>query len=171
MMCLLITAILLVVLYAGITIWGLKGLPDSISAMVYVLPRQGQWLWIVWMWVVSLCVCIPMIGALPDAWKILGFVTLGCLCFCGVMPISSSTTNKKWHDALGIAGGILSQVCVAIISPWWLSVWVLWPFLMGSTVIQPVDGDMRKLFKGKGVFVAEVICLLTAAGALIEHYV
>lgn len=28
--------------------------PDSISAMVYELPRGWQWLWIVWMWVVSL---------------------------------------------------------------------------------------------------------------------
>ena len=170
MIYLIIASVLLVVSYVGITIWGLKGLPDSISAMVYVLPRQGQWVWIVWMWVASLCVCIPLIGVMPDTLRFMGFITLACLMLCGAMPISSSTTNKKWHDWLGIAGGILSQVCVAFISPWWLTAWMLWPFLMGSTIIQPEGGDMRRLFKGKGVFVAEMICFLVLTGALVEYF-
>ena len=170
MMTILAIGILLAVLYTGTVIWVNGELPDSISAMVYVMERHGQWVWTVWMWAVSVCVCIPLIDALPDAWKLLGFATLCCLVLCGAMPISSALTNKKWHDALGIAAGVLSQLCVAVVSPWWLAAWALWPFLMGSTVIQPDGGDMRKTFKGKGVFVAEAICLLTVAGAVTEYY-
>ena len=36
---LVLASILLAVLYVGTVIWSMKGLPDSISAMVYALPR------------------------------------------------------------------------------------------------------------------------------------
>lgn len=162
---LLIISILFVAAYLVVAIWRMKALPDSISALVYALPSKWQWVWTLWLWAVSLLMCIPLIDVLPETWKFLGFLTLACLGFVGAMPIIYKE-HKKAHDILGVLAGILSQVCVFIISPWWLLVWFLWPFLMGSTIVQPEGGDMRELFKGKGVFVAEVICMITLAGAM-----
>ena len=161
---LLIISILLVAAYLVVAIWRMKALPDSISALVYALPSKWQWVWTLWLWAISLLMCIPLIDVLPEAWKFLGFLTLAYLGFVGAMPIIYKE-HKKAHDILGVSAGILSQVCVFILSPWWLLVWFLWPFLMGSTIVQSECGDMRELFKGKGVFVAEVICMVTLAGA------
>lgn len=170
MISLLIISVLLAVSFIDIAIRIERGLPDSISAMVYVLPRRGQWLWTIWLWAVSLCVCIPLIGAMPDKWRSLAFITLGCLMLCGAMPISDSNVCKRAHDVFGVLGGILSQACVPFLNPWWLMAWLLWLFCMGSTIIQPEGGDMRSLFKGKGVFVAECICFVTPICALFEYY-
>ena len=170
MIAMIILSILLAVAFTAIAIRIEHGLPDSISALVYYLPRPMQWLWTVWLWAVSLCVCIPLIGAMPDEWRSLAFIALGCLMLCGAMPISDSNVSKTAHDVFGILGGILSQACVIFVSPLWLTAWLLWAFLMGSTVIQPEGGDMRSLFKGKGVFVAECICFVTLAGALLQYY-
>lgn len=160
-----ILSLLMAVAYIAAVIIKDKKLPDSISALVYALPNKWQWIWTLWLWVVSLLMCIPLIDVLPETWKSLGFFTLVCLGFVGAMPIIYKE-HKKAHDILGVLAGILSQVCVFIISPWWLLVWFFWPFLMGSTIVQPEGGDMRELFKGKGVFVAEVICMITLAGAI-----
>ena len=165
-MCILIS-LLMAVLYVGAAIIIKKKLPDSISSMVYILPEGGwRWLWTVWIWLTGLLLIAPLMNAMPENWKFIAFLTIGCLMFCGAMPIFIED-NHKWHNILGIAAGILSQVCVAFISPWWLSVWLLWPFLMGSTIIQPDGGDMREMFSGKGIFVAEAICFITLCGCLI----
>jgi len=154
--------------YIAVVIIKDKKLPDSMSALVYALSNKWQWVWTLWLWAVSLLMCIPLIDALPETWKFLGFLTLACLGFVGAMPIIYKE-HKKAHDILGVSAGILSQVCVFILSPWWLLVWFLWPFLMGSTIVQQKGGDMRELFKGKGVFVAEVICMITLAVAMLTR--
>ena len=52
---LLIISILLVTLYVGAAIWKERELPESISAMVYLLPEGGaQWLWSLWMVVTAI---------------------------------------------------------------------------------------------------------------------
>lgn len=45
MITLILVAILLAVLYVGIAIWVTKEIPESVSAMVYVLP-DGGWRWL-----------------------------------------------------------------------------------------------------------------------------
>ena len=167
MVTMLTISILLAALYVGAAIWNNKEMPESVSSMVYDLPRSGQWAWIVWMWAVALLMCIPLIDALPDGARMLGFLTLACLCFCGAMPISDSTTNRRAHNAFGILGGVLSQVCVAIVSPWWLAAWSL----MAVAWIWTEKDFARKALDGKGVFLAESICLLTVAGAVLTHLI
>lgn len=182
---LVLTSILLAVLYVGAAIWTRwraadahggfgerlnAALPDSISAMVYELSRGWQWLWIVWMWVVSLLMCIPLIEVLPDDARALGFATLGCLCFCGAMPISDNHVNRRAHNAFGILGGILSQVCVAIISPWWLAAWSLFAAVYGYDLLPSQNGRIypSRWYDGKGVFLAEMICAATVYGSLLS---
>lgn len=164
-----ILSLLMAVAYIAAVIIKNKKLPDSISALVYALPKKWQWVWTVWLWAISLLMCIPLIDVLPETWKFLGFLTLACLGFVGAMPIIYKE-HKKAHDILGVSAGILSQICVFIISPWWMLAWFLWPFLMGSTIVQPEGGDMRELFKEKGVFVAEMICMITLAGTILTQF-
>ena len=167
MVTLLIIPILLVVLYVGTAIWNSKELPDSVSAMVYDLPRSGQWVWTVWMWAVSLLMCIPLIEVLPENLELLGFLTLWCLVMCGAMPISDNRVSRRAHNVFGILSGVLSQVCVAIVSPWWL---LLWSLLAVAWIWTTKDYG-RKALDGKGVFLAEAICLLTVAGAVLTHLI
>ena len=177
-------SILLAVLYAGTAIWRRwrdtdasasfserlnAALPDSISALVYELPRPWQWLWIVWMWVVSLLTCIPLISATPDDWRILAFATLACLMLCGAMPISDSHVNRRAHNVFGILGGVLSQVCVAIPSPCWLLAWLAFVAVYGYDLLPSQNGRIypSRWYDGKGVLLAEMICTVTVCGSLL----
>lgn len=157
MMTLVIISIVMAVAYVAAVIINDKKLPDSISALVYSLPFKGQWFWTLWLWAVSLTAGIPLLDIFPESWLFLAFMMLACIWFVAAMPIIWEE-HKNAHNILGISACVLSQVCVAVVSPWCLMTWLIWPFLMGSTVIQPEGGDMRKLFGGKGVFVAEAVC-------------
>lgn len=183
---LVLASILLTVLYAGTFIWRRwrdtdasasfserlnTALPDSISALVYELPRGWQWLWIVWMWAVSLLTCIPLVSAMPDDWCILAFATLTCLMLCGAMPISDSHVNRRAHNVFGILGGIITQVCVAFISPWWLLAWLLFAAVYAYDLLPSQDGRIypSRWYDGKGVFLAEMICAVTVSGSLLTR--
>ena len=166
MLTMLILSALLVALYVGATIWSARKLPDSVSAIVYMLPRAGQWAWTVWVWAVSMLLLPSLMEVMPEDLKVLGFLTVGAMLFIGAMPLVRNEKNTA-HYVLAIAAGILSQVCVAILSSIWLTAWMLFPFLMGSVYVQPW-GWLGKAMTGKGVFVAEAVCWLTLTGCLIE---
>jgi hypothetical protein len=81
MIYLTIASILLVISFLEVATWRRK-LPERISALVYALPKRWRWVWIVWMWVVAITTCIPLISVLGDGLDVLGFVTLACLVWC-----------------------------------------------------------------------------------------
>ena len=110
---------------------------------------------------------LPAIDALPEDMRMLGFLTLVCLAMCGAMPLGDSRVNRRAHNVFGILSGILSQVCVAIVCPCWLSAWSL----MAVAWIWTTKDCSRKALDGKGVFLAEAICLLTVAGAVLTHLI
>lgn len=163
----LILSVLMVVSYVGVSVIKNKELPDSISALVYGLPRAWQWVWIVWMWAVSLTTCIPLIEAMPDGLQWIAFAALCCLMFCGAMPITFKEQHTA-HNILGTAGGILLQVCVLILNWRWLLLWVIFVILMGKSTLP--DQDLPKCLDGKGVTVAEVFCYVATMGCLIIHF-
>lgn len=183
---LVLASILLTVLFVGTVVWRRwrdtdvsenfserlnEALPDSISAMVYELPRGWQWLWIVWMWAVSLLTCIPLIEVLPDDVKVLGFATLAYLMLCGAMPISDKAVSRRAHNVFGILGGVLSQVCVAILTPCWLLAWIAFVAVYGYDLLPSQNGRIypSRWYDGKGVFLAEMICAVTACGSLLAR--
>lgn len=164
----LIASILLAASFLGVAIWKERGLPESISALVYVFRQK--WLWTVWLWAVSFLTLLPVIERLSRiGMEFLGFGTLVCLVFCGAMPIYDKE-NTTAHWVSGTAGCILSQICVYFISYEWLATWLLFPFLFLSSYIQP-EGWLGKAMKGKGVLIAEVICYMALTGSLLEKYV
>ena len=150
----------------GITIYH-TGIPDSISAIVYVF--RHRWLWTLWLWLVALLTLIPCIEILSRiGMEFLGFGTLACLMFCGTMPLFDKD-NVRWHWVCGVSGCILSQICVYFICCDWLSLWGVFAFLAGSKFIQP-EGWLGKAVKGKVVFFAECTCHVALMGAELMYY-
>ena len=170
MIAMTILSILLAVSFAGAAIWRLKALPDSISAMVYALPDGGwRWLWSAWLAIVDILTFAPVVEILDGrGLGILGFLPMAMLMFVAVWPIFDRE-HYRWHNILGIAAGVMTQVIVAIVSPAWLSVWMAFVFLTGSVYVQP-DGGLAKAVSGKAVFLAEVACYVALVGALLCHY-
>lgn len=90
--------------------------------MVYLF--KWKWTWTIWIWVLAFTTIFPLIEVLPVAFEMLGFFTILSLVFTGALPLFD-TENIKYHNTFGIMTGILSQICVTIICPYWLFLWVL----------------------------------------------
>jgi len=158
----LILSIILVVLFVGFVIYKDKKFPESISAMVYTLPGDWKWIWSIWMVAVSILTYAPTIQILdPRGLGFLGFLSMVCLCFVAVWPLFD-LEHRKLHYTLAIIGGILTQVCVAFINPYWLFLWIIIP----GIVIYDLWKNKKFLVTSKyGVMIAEIICYLTTIGS------
>lgn len=169
MVTMLITSILLVVSTVGAATWRERGLPESISAMANLLLGEWRWLWSVWMIAVAVCTFIPVIDILDArGLGIFGFLPMALLVFVAAMPVFVKE-QKRTHDVLGIAVGVLSQIPVVLICADWLFAWSLFVFLMGSVYIQP-GGWLGKAMKGKGVLVSEMVCHIALIGSALTAY-
>ena len=165
MVILVIISTLLVVLYVGAAILAGRELPKSVSALVYRLPDGGKWIWGAWLCCVTMLLMPPLLEAMPEDYRFVGFFFGVSLLFTTAFPLYDED-NEPYHMVLAIASGLLSQLCVVILCADWLSAWMLYAFLMGSVYIQP-DGWLGKAMRGKGVFVAETVCLISLVGSLL----
>lgn len=145
-----------------------RRVPVSISAMVYLLPKGGwQWLWTLWLWAIVFTLAPPLIEAMPDSWRFIAVLMLVTLAITAAMPLSGQE-NKKFHYRFAIASGILSQLCVLILNPWWLLSWQPMLALVISAFAAYNDEDgTPKVCNGKGVFIAEVTCVMSLYAALL----
>ena len=150
----------------GVVLMSRGGLPDSVSGMVFTLPVHKRWLWSAWLIAVAMTVMVPLMTALDDAaW--LGWLTVAGLVGAAVTPICNGDTQLL-HDVFGVSAGVLSQVCVACLCPWWLLAWLLWlPLLAGAMAALNDAKDPPCLFGGHGVLAAELTCAVTMYGCLI----
>lgn len=149
----------LVIVAAGtlLGVWKSGGIPYSLSSLVFALPKQQQWVWSAWMGITAVLMLPVMLKALPETWEFTGFLTTACLLGVSATPLIHKDT-ERWHDTLAICAGVMSQICVAVLSPWWLVAWVL-------MLIKPC---VRRWARTNcTVFLAEVICGITLFGSLI----
>lgn len=156
MLWLLTISILLVALYVGAATWKERELPESISAMVYLLPEGGwRWLWSIWLWAVAFLTLIPAISILDlRGTAYAGFITLACLVFVGAWPLFNKDTEKE-HYIGGSAAGIMSQVCVLLINPWMLALWLL---LAGMDISSRYKKWLPSWLENRGILLAEGMC-------------
>ena len=156
----------LCVLVGGLVLMSRGGVPESVSGLVYNLSERMRWLWSAWLVAVAMTVMVPLMTALDDAaW--LGWLTVVGLVGAAVTPICNGDTHLL-HDVFGVSAGVLSQVCVAVLCPWWLLVWALWlPLLAGAMAALNDAKDPPCLFGGHGVLAAELTCAVTLYGSLI----
>ncbi len=152
-------SITLAAAFVAIATIALRSLPDSISAIVYDMPIRWQWLWTLWLWAVVLTVGIPLIDALQDSMPILGFATMASLCFVGAMPLVRHEANIP-HYAIAIVAGILSQLCVLVLSPVWLLSWIVFlAVLLACEAMRITSGN-------KTVILMELTCAASLYGAI-----
>ena len=152
----------MVILSMAVAIGGLLGgmvwkreVPVSISA----LAMDSGWLWTPWLWAVTFLLAPPLMTVLAGAWKAVGLAMLTCLLLTGAMPLFDAE-HSKWHYVCAVAAGVLSQVCVAVINPWWLMTWAAAP------ILKIIDSN-TKVLKNKWVLILETLCATTMYGALI----
>lgn len=150
----------------GIVLMSRGGVPESVSGLVYNLSEKMRWAWSGWLIAVATTLMVPLMSALGDvAW--LGWLTVVCLIGAAVTPVFRQDTRTT-HYVCGIAAGVLSQVCVACICPWWLLVWLIWIPLISGTMGALNDAEeMPRVLGGYGVIVAEVMCAVSLYGCLV----
>ena len=147
--------------FIGYWIWRTKEVPDSVSSLIHYLEGKG-WIWSSWLVVVSVTLMIPLIENLGVNTKFFGFLTALCLIGTAITPIIREDTYRL-HVWFGRFAGLFSQVCVALLCPWWLLVWLLFVACMGSVLINALP----KKLTGKGLFIIEVLCAVSLYGAIL----
>lgn len=150
---------IIALLYVIINIITSKKVPESISAMVYNLPKDKQWIWILYMWTIAFTISPYIIELLDENFKVLGFLMMASLAFCGAMPLVEDSENIA-HNVFGICAGILSQICVALINPMWLLVWIV--------MIVFIIPKLNKILSKYSVFISECLCATSIYCSLIN---
>lgn len=165
---LVLISILLTAAYIGFVTWGMGEVPSSMLAVVYGFEKKwSKSLWTAWLWIVAILVGVGLVSALPVYAKWLGFVTVCCLLGVGAAPFAKGET-KHLHSVFAMLAGVNSQVCVALVCPWWLLVWALWlPLLAGAVAALNDAEEMPCLMDGYSVLVAELTCALSLYGSLL----
>lgn len=149
-------ALFIVIAGTLIGMWKARGIPYSLSSLVFALPKKQQWVWSAWMGITAVLVLSVIMEALPETWEFAGFLLTACLLGVSATPLIHKDT-ERWHDTLAIFAGVMSQICVAILNPWWLIAWVL-------MLIKPC---VRRWARANyTVFLAEVMCGVSLFGSL-----
>lgn len=161
MMTMLILSIVMAVAYVAAVIIRDKALPDSVSALVYALPKgRWRWLWSAWLAVVTLLMAPALTAAMAATWwtSLLAAATIICLAITAALPLLPGYHNRL-HNVLGILSGVLTQVCVLFICPWWLMLWLLYVVLLLIHAFPDWSWAAKIVDKtnGKGVFLLEAV--------------
>lgn len=161
-----LTLISLALAVVGMIIMLKGGVPYSVSGLVYNLSDSKQWWWSVWLSAVAISVMVLLMGCLGDlGW--VGWLTGICLMGAAVTPIIRKDT-RTMHNICGVAAGLLSQVCVTCLCPWWLLVWLVWiPLIAGTMGALDDSEEMPQVLDGYGVLAAEVMCAVSLYGCLL----
>ena len=131
-------------------------IPESVSSLVYLLGKSTKWLWTAWLWAVSFTLCPSLVGAMPDMFECVGFLTILCVAMCGATPLFVKERNRI-HGIFGVSACLLSQVCVALICPWSLILWLAFLYMLVDDVF---IARSSRWYDGKITFVAESVCAL-----------
>lgn len=153
-----VIALTVIALYVGamiITRWRTIGhgsfwdaVPESISSTVYLLPRNGQWLFTVVMWIVDFCLVIPIMEKVCDSTRFIAFFMVAGIIGVGTSPLLAKEKNT-FHYVCAAVSGVSSQVLVALNQPYLLLTWTLY---VGYTLLAK---DVSK-----NLFWVEVLCML-----------
>lgn len=146
---LVVIALIVIALYTGAMIYSGRGIPESISQTVFLLPRKGQWVFTVVMWVVGFLLMPVLLEKVSEQTQFIAFLTISGVCFVGASPLVLKEKNTIHYVCAAVAG-IASQLLVALNQPLLLLLWFLY---VGYTLLAK-DGS-------KNLFWVEVSCMLT----------
>ena len=140
-----------------------KGLPDSISAIVFGL--RHPWAWSVWLWSVTVTLAPSLFEAMPDEYRVFAFLTVALLAFIGAFPLFDKE-HVRWHYILGLLSGVFSQACVWYICPWFLLLWIVMCVYIVAGIAASNDKKEDSPYDGKGVIIAELIAIVAVYSSI-----
>ena len=146
---LVIASITTIALYVGAMVYTGRKIPESISQTVFLLPRKGQWVFTIVMWMVGFMLMPVLMENVSEQTQFIAFLMIGGVCFVGAAPLVLKEKNTIHYVCAAVAG-IASQLLVALNHPLLLLSWFLY---IGYTLVAK---DVSK-----NLFWVEVSCMLT----------
>ena len=154
---LVISALLTIVLYMGAMVYTGRKIPESVSATVFLLPRAGQWLFTIVMWIVGFTLLPSLLEKVSEQTQFLAFIMIAGVMFVGAAPLLANERNTI-HYVFAAIAGLSSQLLVALNQPLFLLTWMLY---VGYTLFAK-DVRLNFLF-------AEVICMTNIFAYCLTH--
>ena len=145
---LIIAAMTVIALYVGAMIYTGKQIPESISQTVFLLPRKGQWVFTIVMWVVGFSLMPVLMEKVSESTQFVAFFMIAGILFVGAAPLVLKEKNTVRYVFAAVSG-IASQLLVALNQPLLLLTWFLY---IGYTLMAK---DVSK-----NLFWVEVLCML-----------
>lgn len=121
MKALIISSFIILVSYV-IAVCKRWGMPKSVSRTYFDIKRK--YIFSLVMFVSFGLIIVPLLEALPEAYKIFGFLTCAGGFFVGAAPNLNEQMEHKVHMSGAITLAVASQVCVGVIEPKLLWAWV-----------------------------------------------
>lgn len=148
------------------------GVPSSLSASVFDLPKSKRWIWTVMLYAVCFCVLVPFgmggvsfLDKVSENTQFLAFIAIAALAFVGAAPLVADKTDLayKVHCVAAVVCAVCSQLVEGFNLSWMLLCWLPWVMVF---VWITKDHPWRTL-----VFWAEMVCFYgTFAYCLIKKY-
>lgn len=122
---LVIASITTIALYVGAMVYTGRKIPESISQTVSLLPRKGQWVFTIVMWMVGFMLMPVLMEKVSEQTQFIAFLMIGGVCFVGAAPLVPKAKNTV-HYVGAVDAGIASQLLVALNQPLLLLLWFLY---------------------------------------------
>lgn len=127
-----------------------KGLPNSISQIVYALDDKWKWTFTAVMITVAFMIA-PQLMIVSSGYEYLAFLTVVGIIGVGVDPLVKNEKNIV-HYVSAIIMGISSQILVKLINALYFALWI--PYVFYTLYME--DGS-------KNMFLGEIVMLLATA--------
>ena len=148
-------------------------LPESFMSMAYRCKKK--WLWTLWLWSTTFTLTPALFEVMPESWHGVAHAYATSMLLLGVIPFVKHEYKGECNRAfslLGMCACLFSQLCVAILCPYVLLVWIpLWiPFstlCLAALLGYNECPDSLSLFGGKGLFYFESVCYVSLFASVI----
>ena len=136
------------------------GVPSSLSASVFDLPKSQRWIWTVVLYAVCFCVLVPFgsggisfLDKVSENTQFLAFIAIVALAFVGAAPLVADKTDLayKVHCVAAVVCAVCSQLVLVFNQPWLLFCWV--PFVVAFVYMWAAHFAWRTK-----TFWAEMVC-------------
>ena len=136
------------------------GVPSSLSASVFDLPKSQRWIWTVMLYAVCFCVLVPFgsggvsfLDKVSENTQFLAFIAIAALAFVGAAPLVTDKTDLayKVHCVAAVVCAVCSQLVLVFNQPWLLFCW--FPFVVAFVYMWAAHFAWRTK-----TFWAEMVC-------------
>ena len=137
------------------------GVPSSLSASVFDLPKGQRWIWTVMLYAVCFCVLVPFglpygvsfLDKVSENTQFLAFIAIAALAFVGAAPLVADKTDLAYnvHCVAAVVCAVCSQLVLVFNQPWLLLCWL--PFVVAFVYMWAAHFVWRTK-----TFWAEMVC-------------